>query len=451
MTGNERRAALGLAGIYGFRMLGLFLILPVFALHAEAMPDATPLLVGLAIGVYGLTQAILQIPFGLLSDRIGRKPVIVGGLLLFAVGSAMAALATDIHWIILGRAVQGSGAIAAAIMALAADLTRESQRTKAMAAIGMTIGFSFMLALVIGPVLHDWVGVPGIFWFTAGLAVIGLVLVLGVVPTPQAEHLHRDAEAVPALLGRVLRNPDLLRLDWGIFSLHLILTALFLGFPLALRDAGLAPERHTLLYLPVLLGAVAAMVPFVILAERYGRMKAVFAGAVATLGLALLGLYLAGPSVWQLGLLLWAFFAAFNLLEATLPSLVSKVAPADAKGSAMGIYSTSQFAGSFVGGALGGWAHQVLGVHGTFLAGAAVALVWFGIALGMRPPRRLSNELRGLGERGATDAAELSRRLLGVAGVVEAVVVPDEGVAYLKVDRQRLDRAALDAILAPDA
>ncbi len=451
MTATERRAAAGLAGIYGFRMLGLFLILPVFALHAEALPDATPLLVGLAIGIYGLTQAVLQIPFGMLSDRIGRKPVIVGGLLLFAAGSAIAALATDLHWIIVGRAVQGSGAIAAAIMALAADLTRESQRTKAMAAIGMTIGFSFMLAMILGPLLHTWVGVSGIFWFTAGLALVGLVLVVGVVPTPAHQQVHRDAEPVPALLGRVLRNPDLLRLDWGIFSLHLILTALFLGFPLALRDAGLAPERHTLVYLPVLLAAVAAMVPFIILAERHGRMQAVFSGAVAVLGLALGGLYLAPDSVWQLALLLWAFFTAFNLLEASLPSLVSKIAPADAKGSAMGIYSTSQFAGAFVGGALGGWAHQTLGVHGTFLAGALVALVWFGVAAGMRPVRRLSNELRALGIAGTGDSGELTRRLLAVPGVAEAVVVADEGVAYLKVDRERLDGPALDAILAPDA
>ena len=449
MTGTERRAALGLAGIYGFRMLGLFLILPVFALHAESMPDATPLLVGLAIGIYGLTQAVLQIPFGMLSDRIGRKPVIVGGLLLFAIGSAIAALATDIHWIIAGRAVQGSGAIAAAIMALAADLTRESQRTKAMASIGMTIGFSFMLALIVGPILHDWVGVSGIFWVTAGLALVGLVVLLAVVPTPRQERVHRDAEPVPALLGRVLRNPDLLRLDWGIFSLHLILTALFLGFPLALRDAGLAPERHTLLYLPVLIGAVAAMVPFVILAERHGRMKSVFTGAVAALGLAMAGMYLAGPSIWELAILLWLFFS--DLLEATLPSLVSKVAPADAKGSAMGIYSTSQFAGSFVGGALGGWAHQALGVQGTFLAGACVALVWFGVALGMRPPRQLSSELRALGASAKEDVAQLTRRLLAVPGVAEAVVVPDEGVAYLKVDRARLDGPALDAILASDA
>jgi predicted MFS family arabinose efflux permease len=294
--------------------------------------------------------------------------------------------------------------------------------------------------------------VAGIFWLTGALALLGLVLLLAVVPTPLHQTVHRDAEPVPALLGRVLRDPQLLRLDWGIFALHLILTALFLGFPLALRDAGLAPAQHTLLYLPVLLGSVAAMVPLVILAERYGRMKAVFVGAVAALGLALLGLYLAAPQLWQLALLLWLFFSAFNLLEATLPSLVSKLAPAAAKGSAMGVYSTSQFAGAFVGGALGGWAHHALGVHGVFLAGAGVALAWLVIALGMRAPGRLSNELRPLGAAVSADQLDaLGARLRAVPGVAEAVLVPEEGVAYLKLDRDRLDRAALDAILAPDA
>jgi MFS family permease len=218
MTATERRATLGLAGVYGFRMLGLFLILPVFALFAEEMPGATPLLTGLAVGIYGLTQALLQIPFGLLSDRIGRKPVILGGLLLFALGSALAATASDIWMVILGRAIQGSGAIAAAVMALAADLTREEQRTKAMATIGMTIGASFMIAMMAGPVLGSLIGVSGIFWLTAVLALVGLGLVGLVVPTPVRSSLHRDAETVPTMVGRVLRTPDLLRLDFGIFA-----------------------------------------------------------------------------------------------------------------------------------------------------------------------------------------------------------------------------------------
>ena len=450
MSAPERRAAAGLAGIYGFRMLGLFLVLPVFALYAEDLTGATPFLIGLAIGIYGLTQACLQIPFGMLSDRIGRKPVIIGGLLLFAFGSVVAAMAEDIQWVIIGRAIQGSGAISAAVMALAADLTRESQRTKAMAFIGTTIGLSFALALIIGPLLGQWIGVAGIFWFAFCSAFASLAILILIVPSPVRQRVHRDAEAVPALLKRVLRNAELLRLDWGIFSLHLMMTALFLVFPLALRDAGLPNEQHAWFYLPVLGASLATMVPFIILAERHGRMKPVFLGAIAVLGLAVLGLYLSSSELWVLGGLLWAFFSAVNLLEASLPSMVSKIAPADAKGSAMGIYSTSQFLGAFVGGAFGGFAHQHLGSQGVFLVAVVAALVWLLVAYGMRPPAHLSSELRALGVAAADRAQELAERLRAVPGVAEAVVVPEDGVAYLKVDRGKLDRSALDSILAPD-
>lgn len=450
MSALERRATFGLAGIYGFRMIGLFLILPVFALYAENLAGATPLTIGLAIGIYGLTQALLQIPFGMLSDRIGRKPVIVLGLLLFAAGSVIAALANDIHWIIVGRAIQGAGAISAAVMALAADLTRESQRTKAMAMIGATIGFSFALALVVGPLLGKWFGLSGIFWVTFATALLGIAILLGMVPTPRIERFHRDTEPVPALLRRVMVDPQLLRLNWGIFSLHLMMTSLFLAFPLKLRDAGLAAEVHSLFYLPVLALSLLTMVPFIIIAERHGRMKPVFLGAVFILGLSVLGLYLGASGIWALGLLLWIFFTAVNLLEASLPSLVSKFAPADAKGSAMGVYSTSQFFGAFIGGAFGGWAHQAFGLQGVFLVSVVGALVWLVVAAGMRAPRQLSSELRGLGEVGDIRVNELTDQLLAVPGVVEAVVVPEDGVAYLKVDRKGLQRAALDAVLAPE-
>ncbi len=451
MTPAERRTALGLAGVYGFRMLGLFLILPVFALFAEDLPGATPFLTGLAIGIYGLTQAMLQIPFGLVSDRIGRKPVILGGLALFAIGSVVAANATEIHWIIVGRALQGSGAVAAAIMALAADLTREEQRTKVMATIGMTIGASFMLAMIVGPALNAWVGVPGIFWVTAGLAVLGMAMIAWVVPTPLRSTVHRDAEPVPAMFRRVLSNLELLRLDLGIFSLHLILTSLFLAVPLVLRDVGVAPADHALVYLPIMLIAIVGMVPFVIMAEKKGRMKGVFLGAVGTLGLAQLLLWRFGHSFWPLVLGVAVFFVAFNLLEAILPSLVSKTAPADAKGTAMGVYSTSQFAGAFVGGALGGWVHQHEGVMAVFLFGAVAALIWLLAALGMRQPGRYSSELLHLPSQALADPAGLARELQAAPGVVEAVVVPEEGVAYLKVDRRHYESSAVDAIVGAPA
>ena len=451
MTASEKRAVLGLAGVYGFRMLGLFLILPVFALFAERLPGATPLLTGLAVGIYGLTQAALQIPFGLLSDRIGRKPVIFGGLLLFALGSVIAASAQDVWMVIFGRAVQGSGAIAAAVMALAADLTREENRTKAMASIGITIGMSFMIAMMAGPVLGRLIGVSGIFWLTAVLALIGIAVVALVVPTPTRSSVHRDAETVPAMFRRVLSDRDLLRLDFGIFSLHLMLTALFLAVPLILRDLGLEPLQHSYLYLPVMLGSIAAMVPFIILAEKRGLMKPVFLGAVASLALAQLALGVFAADFWGFVAALALFFTAFNLLEATLPSLVSKVAPVDAKGTAMGVYSTSQFAGAFVGGLLGGWVHQQFGLGAVFQAGTLVGVVWLLLASGMRKPGRYASRLVNFGVMEPDGAGDLAERLRGVTGVVEAVVVADEGVAYLKVDRDRLDDVALDEIVARPA
>jgi MFS family permease len=451
MSGTEKRAAFGLAAIYGLRMLGLFLILPVFALYAEELPEATPVLIGLAVGIYGLTQALLQIPFGLLSDRIGRKPVILGGLVLFALGSVIAASAEDIVWVIVGRAIQGSGAISAAVMALAADLTRESHRTKAMALVGMTIGLSFAVSLMAGPALNAWIGVPGIFWLTALLALSGIATVVLIVPTPVRQSVHRDAEAVPALLGRVLRDGQLLRLDYGIFSLHLLLTALFLGVPLALRDAGLAPSQHTWLYLPVLVLSLVAMVPFILQAERGDRFRGVFLGSIGLLAVAQLLIHQALGNIWALAAAIWMFFTAVNLLEALLPSMVSRLAPADAKGSAMGVYSTSQFTGAFVGGLSGGWMHQHFGQEGLFLFGAVIAVLWLTIALGLAPPGKYRAELLRVGPMSNERAGELTARLGALPGVAEAVVVPDEGVAYLKIRPGEFDRAALKPFTVSEA
>ncbi len=445
MSRLERRAGASLAGIFVFRMLGLFLILPVFALYAEHLAGTTPLLVGIAIGAYGLTQAILQIPFGMLSDRIGRKPVIVAGLLLFALGSVIAARSDTIWGVILGRAIQGSGAVAAAIMALAADLTREEHRTKVMAMIGMSIGMAFALALILGPILNDHIGVPGIFWVTAGLALVGILIILFAVPTPPHSSLHRDAEAVPALLARVFRDAQLLRLDFGIFTLHMMLTSVFLALPLSLRDAGLAEARHWLLYLPVLIGSMLLMIPFVIAAEKYGRMKSVFLFAVALLALASIIFWRGSHALWALTLGLVVFFTAFNILEATLPSLVSRFAPADGKGSAMGVYSTSQFLGAFAGGAIGGWAHQHFGVTAVYLATAAVALLWLGVAAGMRKPRKLRNRVFKVNASNEDAVLGVLREL---EGVVEVAKDPVEPLLYLKYDADMIGDEGLEAALS---
>jgi len=446
MSPVERRAALGLGAIYALRMLGLFLVLPVFAIYAETLEGYRPELVGLAIGIYGLTQALLQIPFGLLSDRIGRRPVIAGGLLVFAAGSAIAAMADSLPGVVLGRAVQGAGAVAAAVMALAADLTREEHRTKAMAMIGVSIGGAFMLSLVAGPVLEAWMGVRGIFWLTAALALAGIGLLYLVVPRPVRSSVHRDAEPVASQLGGVLRDGQLLRLDLGILCLHAIQTALFVALPLELRDVlGLPTRQHAAVYAVVLAVSVALMVPFVVLAERGRRMRQVLLGSVAVLALALAGLAEHRETLLGVGLLLVAYFAAFNVLEATLPSLVSRLAPPQAKGSAMGLFSSSQFLGAFLGGALGGYAQRHWGPEGVFLVGAALAVAWLLVAWTMRPPRHLTSEVVRVRVDGPEAARRLAARLTAVRGVAEAVVVPEEGVAYLRVDPAALDREALAA------
>ena len=451
LSRNQRQTALWLASVFALRMLGLFMILPVFALYAEQLHGNTPALAGLAIGVYGLSQALLQIPFGLLSDRFGRKRIIYLGLLIFALGSVVAALADSIWGVILGRALQGGGAVSAAVMALAADLSSEQQRLRVMALIGITIGISFAVSMILGPVLNAWIGVPGIFWLTAVLALLGIAVVRYRVPNPRVSHIHRDAEPVVAQLGRVLGAAQLWRLHFGIFVLHLLLTATFVAIPLALRAAGLPSAHHWQVYLPTLTLAMLLIIPLVILAEKRQQLKSVMFAAVAVLALTELGLTALPDTVLQITLLLLTFFTAFNLLEALLPSLISKLAPADAKGTAMGVYSSSQFLGAFTGGALGGWLNGRYGAHGVFAMTSIAALLWLGVVWKMREPRHLSSYLLKVGVSDAAQAHLLELQLLQVAGVVEAVVAVEEGVAYLKVERHKLDEQHLQQFSSASA
>lgn len=453
MTGGERRAAGSMAMIMATRMLGLFMIFPVFALYAdEKLSDATPILIGLAIGAYGLTQALLQIPFGRASDRFGRKRIITIGLLLFALGSVVAAMADNIMLVIIGRALQGSGAVAAAIMALTADLTREEQRTKAMAMIGMSIGASFMLALVIGPLLNAWVGLPGIFWLTAVLALLSIAILWLRVPDPVHSHTHRDAELVPNLVSSVLTNTQLLRLDAGILILHAVLTASFITIPFILRDTlAIEPTYHSVVYLLVLLFSGLTMVPFIIIAEKYRRMKMIFTSAIALLGFSLLGMSQWYGSFISFMLLMWLFFTAFNFLEASLPSLVTKIAPADHKGTAMGMYSSSQFIGAFIGGSGGGYLFQHYGAASVFLLCAMLLGVWWLLAITMKAPRHLSSLVVNFHEFDTAQAHLLVEKLMAISGVAEAVVIAEEGVAYLKVDNRQLDRESLQTLINTSA
>lgn len=447
MTALEKRATLSLASIYALRMLGLFMILPVLSLFAEQMEGATPLLIGLSISIYGLTQAILQIPFGLLSDRFGRKKIIIIGLIIFSAGSVVAAVSTTIYGILIGRAIQGGGAIAAAIMALVADSTQEVHRTKAMATIGASIGVSFGIAITLGPILAGYIGISGIFWLTAGLALLAILVVLFIVPNPKKSIVHSDAELVPGQFINVLKNPDLLRLDYGIFILHLCLTASFVVLPLLIRDAGLQPENHWMVYLPILVTSMAVIVPFVIIAEKKRQMKKVFVAAIFILMLANFGLYQFYNDFYGLVGFLWLFFCGFNLLEATLPSLISKTAPGDLKGTAMGAYSSSQFMGAFLGGVSGGWLYGEFGADMVFLFCAIAVASWIFIALFMNTPKYLANMLISLDDISENKGHEFVTNLLDIQGVEEVKLHFEESVGYLKVDNSRLRKDNLQHLL----
>jgi len=373
MSRDEKRAGAALASIFGLRMLGLFLILPVFAVHAQSIPGGNDLtLVGIALGAYGLTQAMFQIPFGMASDAFGRKRVIIIGLLLFAVGSAVAATAPDIWWTIFGRVVQGAGAISAAVTALAADLTREQHRTKVMALIGSSIGLVFALSLVAAPALYAAIGMSGIFWLTAVLAVAAIGLVTHVVPPapplpPGPKPPFRD----------VLLDAQLLRLNFGIFTLHMVQMAMFVVIPgLLLRYGDLPLAAHWKIYLPVVLASFVLMVPAIIFAEKRNKVQPVFVFAIGLLLVTLLVMWLHNTNFVVIAGGLLSFFVAFNILEAMLPSLISRIAPPRAKGAALGVYNTTQALGLFVGGALGGWLMKNFDAGAVFMFDAAMVALW---------------------------------------------------------------------------
>lgn len=391
MNALEWRAVFALGALYALRMLGMFMILPVFALYAGELPvPAEPWQIGLAIGVYGLTQALLQIPMGMASDRFGRKPVIVAGMLVFAAGSWLAGATDDIAWIIAGRALQGAGAVSAAVAALLADVTRDAVRTLAMAILGAGMGLAFILALALGPLVAGWIGVDGIFHLTAALALLSLPVLLFGVPKAPALAPQRGS------LRAVLADPQLLRLDIGIFLLHACMTAVFTVVPLAIvQTLGLASAEHWKLYLPVLLLSLAPVFPLIRYAERSGRFKVVFVAVVAllaaSLALAAIGHHI--PALLVTALLL--YFIAFNFLEGALPSTISRSAPAAQKGAALGIYSSAQFLGAFVGGVLGGLTLQHGGIGGALAAAVLLPIIWLAVAAGLSPPAaRADNGIR---------------------------------------------------------
>lgn len=449
MTSLELRATIALALVFALRMFGMFSILPVLAIYAHGLPGgASPFLVGVALGIDGLAQAFLQIPFGLLSDRYGRKRVIYAGLVLFALGSFIAAGAQDIYLIILGRLVQGTGAIAAAVIALTADLTREEHRAKGMAVIGMSIGVTFGASMVAGPALAHFIGVSGIFMMTGVLALLAMGVVRFIVPNPASSRVHADAETIPEQISAVLKNPELQRLDFGIFSLHAAMRGLFVVVPLVLLDVGQLPvSEHWKVYLPVMAISFVAVIPAIILAETRGKMKQVFSGAVALLLLSTLLMAVTIHHFTGVVASLFLFFLAFNLLEATLPSLVSKIAPAGSKGTAIGVYNSFQFFGLFLGGALGGFLAQHVGGAAVFVFAAGLCFAWLLLALSMQTPPAVRTRMYHVRAMNEAQAAALSAKLCTLPGVMEAVVVARENVAYLKVGMGEWDEAAVRGLM----
>lgn len=387
MSRTELRASGSLASIFALRMLGLFLVLPVFALEARKYPGGDdPALIGLAMGIYGLTQAMLQIPLGVASDRLGRKRVIIFGLLIFALGSLVAGSADTLMGVLAGRALQGAGAVSAAVTALLADLTRDVVRTKAMAMVGASIGLMFALSLVVSPVIAAHIGLSGLFVLTAVLALLGTAVVVWGVPAEP--EVHKDAAR--GGLRQVLSSPALLRLNIGVFVLHAVQLAMWVAIPAFLVQAGLGKDDHWQIYLPAVLGSFLLM-GGVFTLERRGHLRAVFLSAIALIALvqvALLWVSSGAPSVTGLAWLLFAFFCGFNVLEATQPSLVSRIAPASSRGAAMGVYNTLQSLGFFVGGVMGGQLVKSYGTQGLFLTCAALMLLWLVVAWPMVAPKR---------------------------------------------------------------
>ena len=448
MNAAERKSVSALSSIFALRMMGLFLILPVFSTYAHGLDGAleSPELVGIALGAYGLTQALFQIPFGMMSDKFGRKPVIAAGMVIFAIGSVIAAMSTSIEGVLLGRIIQGSGAVAAAVIALTADLTREEHRTKAMASIGITIGLSFAISMAIAPLLNEWMGVSGIFALTAVFSLLSILVLYLVVPEPENTGHHSDSEVTTGMFKEVLNHGALLRLDIGVLILHMGLTALFVVLPLVLISDNLLPQAEQWkLYLPVMLLAFVLMVPFIIVAEAKRKMKLVFLVAIMLLIVACILFAVSHDSIWWVAFALLLFFTGFNTLEASLPSLVSKYAPAGAKGTAIGVFNTSQFFGAFIGGVLGGFLYDPIAQNfdTVFIVIAAMLGVWWVIALFMPEPPYVATITLYIEADDEEDGQRITAQLLALEGVAEVRIIVEEKAAYCKIDKKVIDEDEL--------
>jgi MFS family permease len=445
-TAKEKRAATSLAGIFGLRMLGLFLILPVFTVYGLTLKGASARSVGLALGAYGITQTLLQVPYGMVSDRFGRKPVIAFGMLVFAIGSAVAASATTIGWMIVGRLLQGAGAVASVIIALVADLTAEHNRTRAMGMIGGTIGMTFAFSVIAGPALSGWLGVDGIFWLISGLSLFSIAFLFVVVPDPEVIVHHRDAQLTLGDVATVLTDRELLRLDFGIFALHLVLTALFFAVPLMLKDH-LPQHEQWKVYGPVIVASLILMVPAIIIGEVKHRLREIFIAAIAIVAGGVVVIAVSGGGLVPVVIGLLLFFVGFNVLEATLPSLVSKTAHAGLRGTSIGVYNMSEFAGAGLGGGLAGLLYSH-GMTTLFVGLVSVMVVWFLVALTMPRLQYLTSVMvpvAGVEDQKHAEAVELA--LKAVRGVREVMAYPGETTIFLKCEHKGYDLAEIRAAL----
>ncbi|MGK2960311.1 MAG: MFS transporter [Candidatus Malihini olakiniferum] len=446
MTPKERRATWGLGAVFSLRMLGMFMVLPVLTTYGMALQGASESLIGVSIGIYGLMQALFQVPFGLLSDRIGRKPLIVIGLLMFEFGSVIAALSTNIWGIILGRALQGAGAISAAVMALLSDLTREQNRTKAMAFIGISFGITFAIAMVLGPIVaHTW-GLQSLFWCMALFASFCIIITMTVIPNAANHALNQESAIVRGSICQVLSNSRLVKLNIGIMCLHILLMSSFIALPRVLEQAGLPTEAHWKVYLYTMLISFIGVLPFIIYAEVKRQMKRVFVGCIVVLLAAEVVLWMAGSHFWSIVAGVQLFFLAFNIMEALLPSLISKEAPGGYKGTTVGIYSTTQFIGVAIGGSMGGAMFQFHGAAWVFAAGALLCLLWLIVGFSMKEPPYLSSLCIALPGKALNDL-ELAQNIRIHPGVAEAIVVPEECSVYVKIDLQKTSRQQIEALI----
>lgn len=448
MLPTEIRASISLASVYALRMLGMFLVLPVLALYAAHFPRAEhhQALIGLSLGIYGLTQALLQLPLGIASDRFGRKKIIYIGLLVFALGSFLAASATTLTTLVIARAIQGAGAVSAAITALLTDVTRDEVRTRAMSMIGLSIGLTFSISLVLAPMLNQWIGVEGIFTLTGILTLLAIAVVHFLVPNPSYSNTTTPMQAFQ--LKSILKNPQLMRLNFGIFSLHSSQMALFIALPFILVHLGLPKTEHWYIYLPSVVIGLIAMVPLIIVGETRGKLKTVFIIGISCLILTQTFLAAYSQSIILILCYLILYFIGFNVLEASLPSMVSKIAPDNLKGTAMGVYNTCQSIGLFVGGISGGLILQYFGLHTVFAFCAILLCIWLIIAIRASSVQNLKTLSYPISHSWHHQLSGLENTLLAQPHVQSVSLDNNQYIVHLKVTTDLTDTTIIEQIIS---